>query len=298
MPEVSCKSVFLLATLALAACGSATVQAGDPPTAQDFSAIQRGRYLATVADCVACHTDPDGGRPFAGGRPIETPFGTVVSANITPDRETGIGSWTARQFDLAVRHGKRPDGKRLYPAMPYVYYSKMSAVDVQAIRAYLNTVPAVHQEVQTNQLPFPFDIRAGMRLWDALYFDSAPFSADPAKPPAWNRGAYLVQGPGHCGSCHTPKTILGGDKTSEALQGYSLQEWTAPDITNDEHLGLGSWSAEDITQFLKNGHNRFAAAAGPISSRAIRPRCTARCTSRFLPCPTIACCTRRTTIAG
>jgi mono/diheme cytochrome c family protein len=261
MPEPTCKS--LIAVL-LGALLPALAHAGDPPTEQDFAEIERGRYLTAAADCAACHTDPDGGQPFAGGRPIETPFGVVLAANITADKETGIGNWTETQFDQAVRQGLRPDGKRLYPAMPYVYYTKMTSTDVQAIHAYLNTLPPVHHEVDTNQLPFPFSIRWGMRVWDALYFDSAPFRRDGSKSEAWNRGAYLVQGPGHCGSCHTPKGLLGGDKVKQSLQGYSLQGWFAPNITNIERGGLGSWSIEDVSQFLKSGHNRFAAAAGPM----------------------------------
>jgi len=269
MPEVSYKALCLSAALLLAVCRAPAAQAGDSLTGQNFTEIERGRYLTSVGDCLACHTKPEGGQPFAGGRPIETPFGVVVSPNITPDQQTGIGNWTGPQFDAAVRGGRRPDGKRLYPAMPYVYYTKMSAADVRAIRAYLDTVPPVHQEVEPNQLPFPFSIRWGMRLWDALYFDPGPFKPDPNKSAVWNRGAYLVEGPGHCGSCHTPKSILGGDEGKQALQGYALQGWFAPDITSDVHRGLGRWSVEDVSQFLKSGHNRFAAAAGPMGEEVV-----------------------------
>lgn len=235
-----------------------------PPSGQDFTQIERGRYLTVGADCAACHTDTDDREPFAGGRPIETPFGIVVAANITPDRETGIGNWTAQQFDAAVRLGKRPDGKRLYPAMPFVYFAKMSSADVRAIWAYLSTLPPVHKDVDTNRLPFPFNIRAAMRLWDALYFDAAPFKADASKSQAWNRGAYLVEGAGHCAACHTPKGLLGGDLHKQYLQGYSLQNWFAPNITDDERRGLGSWSSADIVDYLKTGHNRIAGASGPM----------------------------------
>ncbi|MBS0422059.1 MAG: c-type cytochrome [Proteobacteria bacterium] len=269
MPDPVRKALSLGAALLLAACRVPAVSAGNPPGGQDFTEIERGRYLTSAADCVACHTNPDGGKSFAGGRPIETPFGIVVSANITPDAQTGIGDWTAKQFDDAVRQGKRRDGKRLYPAMPYVYYTKMSAADVQAIRAYLNTIPAVHHDVETNQLPFPFSIRWGMRLWNSLYFEPGPFVADPSRSPAWNRGAYLVEGPGHCGSCHTPKGTFGGDKNKRALQGYSLQGWFAPDITNDERRGLGEWSPADVSEFLRSGHNRFAGAAGPMADEVV-----------------------------
>ncbi|MBV9530644.1 MAG: c-type cytochrome, partial [Bradyrhizobium sp.] len=151
------------------------------------------------------------------------------------------------------------DGAHLYPAMPFPYYARMSREDVKAIRAYLSTVAPVHNPVNSNTLPFPFDLRSSMIVWDALYFKPDEFQADPAKSKEWNRGAYLVQGPGHCGACHTPKTILGGDKTSEALRGYTLQGWSAPDITGGP---LGQWTDDDIANYLKTGHNRYAAAAG------------------------------------
>jgi mono/diheme cytochrome c family protein len=251
------------AALLAAACTAEPAAADNLPSGQDFSQLERGRYLTLVADCGACHTD-SGGKPFAGGRPIQTPFGTVVAANITPDRETGIGNWSDAQFEAAVRLGRTEDGSRLYPAMPYPYYTRMTKADVLAIRAYLNTLPAVHHPVESNQLPFPFDIRAGMRLWDALYFTPGSYKPDPRKSAEWNRGAYLVRGPGHCGACHTPKTPLGGDRDHQHLQGYSTQGWFAPDITDSSTLGLGNWSAEDIVTYLKSGHNRFAAATGPM----------------------------------
>ncbi len=269
MPETGYRMLCVAAALALAACRAPVTQPTRMPAGQNFTATERGRYLTTVADCSACHTDPATGASFAGGRPIETPFGIVLSANITPDMQTGIGNWSAQQFDAAVRRGVRPDGKRLYPAMPYVYYAKMSAADVQAIRAYLSTVPAVHHDVDTNQLHFPFNIRRALGIWDALYFEATPFKADAHRSPEWNRGAYLVQGPGHCGSCHTPKNVLGGDRTSRALRGYSLQGWFAPDITNDEARGLGQWSAQDVSEFLRNGHNRFTAAGGPMAEEVV-----------------------------
>jgi mono/diheme cytochrome c family protein len=227
---------------------------------QGFSVIERGHYLANIADCASCHTAP-GGQPFSGGRPIETPFGILVAPNITPDRDTGIGDWSDDQFDAAVRHGRRRDGARLYPAMPFPYYAKMSRDDVTAIRAYLKTVEPVHHAVKVDRLPFPLNLRIAMKAWDALYFNPGEFRADSSKSAEWNRGAYLVQGPGHCGACHTPKSWLGGDETSEAFHGYRLQGWLAPDITNAQH-GLADWSVDDIAKYLKTGHNRNAAAAG------------------------------------
>ena len=264
MPEVRTRFLGAVSALLLAsACAAQPAPADNLPNAQDFGQVERGRYLTTVADCAACHTEI-GGKPFAGGRAIETPFGKVLSSNITPDRDTGIGKWSDAQFESAVRLGRAPHGKWLYPAMPYPYYTRMTPTEVRAIRAYLNTLPPVQNKVESNQLPFPFDIRAGMRLWNALYFTPGPYRPDPAKSEQWNRGAYLVQGPGHCAACHTPKTRLGGDQDREKLTGFSIQGWFAPDITGSTMFGLGRWSEADVVAYLKSGHNRLAAAAGPM----------------------------------
>jgi len=233
--------------------------------AQDFAQIEKGRRLATLADCSACHTQKDGGKPFAGGRPIETPFGKVLAPNITPDRETGIGNWSDEDFENAVRRGIDDEGNRLYPAMPYIYYTKMSRDDVKAIRAYLATVPAVHHEVHANQLPFPFSIRWTMNAWDWLFFTAGEFKPDKTKSPEWNRGAFLVNGPGHCGACHTPKNFLGGDKTDQAFQGYAIQGWFAPNITGDKTRGAGAMSIPDVVALLKSGHNAVTGVAGPMA---------------------------------
>ena len=244
--------------LTLLATGTTLCLAGD---SQDYAAIERGRYLATAADCGSCHTVPGSGESFAGGRPIETPFGVLATPNITPDRETGIGAWTDDQFDAAVRKGISRNGARLYPAMPFPFYSRMSREEVKDIRAYLNTIKPVSNAVRVNRLPFPLNLRTSMLVWDQLYFTPGEFHPDASKSQVWNRGAYLVQGPEHCGACHTPKTFLGGDKSSEALQGSVLQGWTAPDITGGQG-SLHDWTAEDIATYLKTGHNRHAAAAG------------------------------------
>jgi mono/diheme cytochrome c family protein len=232
---------------------------------QDFSQIKRGRYLAITSDCASCHTLPDDGPPFGGGRAIETPFGKLLAPNITPDRESGIGAWTDDEFDNAVRRGVGRNGARLYPAMPYDAYTKMSRDEVVAIRAYLNTVAPVRNKVIADALPFPFSVRSAMRVWDALYFTAGEFKVDPAKSAEWNRGAYLVTGPGHCGACHTPKTSLGGDKTAYLLQGSPLQGWFAPNITGDLMRGVGQWSSDDLVGYLKTGHNRISAATGPMA---------------------------------
>ena len=252
-----------LALAALLLLGTRPCAAGDSDP-QEFTQIERGRYLAVLSDCASCHTVPGSNQPFAGGRPIETPFGNIVAPNITPDAETGIGSWSDEQFDAAVRKGIARNGSRLYPAMPYNAYTKMSRDDVLAIRAYLNTVTPVRNAVDADTLPFPFNIRASMRVWNALYFSQGEYQPNPQQSAEWNRGAFLVDGPGHCGACHTPKTALGGDKSGQYLQGAYLQGWSAPDITGDKRLGLGGWSKEDLVAYLKSGHNHVTAATGPM----------------------------------
>jgi len=250
-------ATIAIAMTALCASSSLVDSAG----LQDFSAVQRGRYLVDAADCGSCHTVPGSNHPFAGGRRIETPFGALAAPNITPDHETGIGSWTDEEFDAAVRNGRGRNGERLYPAMPFPYYSRMSREDVKDIRSYLETIASVHNPVKSNQLPFPLNIRASMVAWDALYFKPGEFHPDASKSNDWNRGAYLVLGPGHCGACHTPKTFLGGDKSSDAFRGGKLQGWAAPAITSGQGP-LANWSPSDITTYLKTGHNQYAAATG------------------------------------
>lgn len=232
---------------------------------QDFNQIERGHYLTTVGDCAACHTLPGSGHAFAGGRPVETPFGMLIAPNITPDPQTGIGAWTDQEFVNALTKGTGRHGTRLYPAMPYTYYTKLTRDDALAMRAYLNTIPAAHNPVKSNQLPFPFSMRWTMALWDELFFTPGTFRPDPHKSAQWNRGAYLAEGPGHCGMCHTPKNFLGGDDTSKPLQGYALQGWFAPNITDDTRRGIGGWSVTDIVAYLKTGHNKTGAASGPMS---------------------------------
>ena len=250
---------FLCALLLTLSAGGASANGIDK---QEFKQIERGRYLTIVGDCAACHTLPGSGHELAGGRAIETPFGVILAPNITPDPSTGIGAWTDDEFINAMINGTGRNGVHLYPAMPYTYYTKVTREDALAIRAYLNTVPAVRNAVDANQLPFPLDIRAAMMVWNQLYFTPGTFTPNPNKSAEWNRGAYLAEGLGHCGLCHTPKTILGGDKTSERLQGYALQGWFAADITNDPRRGLGSWSVDDIANYLKIGHSSTSMGAG------------------------------------
>lgn len=248
-------AVALLVSLA----GSAFAQ-----DMQSFDRVERGRYLAVLGDCAGCHTAP-GGAPFAGGLALETPFGRLVAPNITPDRETGIGNITDDEFVAALHDGRGRNGKRLYPAMPYPAYTKMTRDDILAMRSYFKTVAPVNNAVESNQLPFPLNIRLAMVFWNWLNFTPGRFQPNPQKSAEWNRGAYIVEGPAHCGTCHTPKTLLGGDKASTPLAGTTLQGWFAPNITTDNHKGVGSWSKEDLVQYLKTGANSFTLASGPMS---------------------------------
>jgi mono/diheme cytochrome c family protein len=237
--------------------------AGTAAHAQDSRQIAAGRYQAVLGDCEGCHTAP-GGKPFAGGTILETPFGKIAAPNITSDRDAGLGSWSEADFRRALREGVSPGGKRLYPAMPYPAYALMSDADVVALWAYIKTVPPVHRTVEANLLPFPFNIRALMAGWNWLYFKPVAFTPTAGKSPAWNRGAYIVTGAGHCAACHTAKTLLGGDRAA-ALTGASLQGWFAPEITGATPRGIGGWSASDIVAYLGSGWNSHAAASGPMA---------------------------------
>jgi mono/diheme cytochrome c family protein len=226
--------------------------------------VARGRALATAGDCVACHTAPGGGN-FAGGLGLETPFGIIRTANLTPDKATGIGTWSGDDFARAMAEGVRPDGKRLYPAFPYPYYARVSREDVDAIYAYLRTLPPVANAVDRDTLPFPYSMRGLMRGWNLLFFSGKPFVADPKRSSDYNRGAYLVEGLGHCGACHTPLNRFGANKGSSYLQSNRISGWTAPNITADARLGIGAWSIEDIVTYLRTGANTTNLASGPMA---------------------------------
>lgn len=252
---------FSLGLLALAVSSLAHA-AGDG----DYSSIERGRYLATLGDCAACHTSGvQGSKPYAGGVAIQTPFGLLMGANITPDPDTGIGKWTFDDFQRAMSQGVGHEGVRLYGAMPFTAYTKVTKEDNRAIWEYLQSLQPVHNTVQSNQLPFPFNIRTSLIGWNWINFTQGEYQPDPKKSVEWNHGAYIVAGLGHCGTCHTPKNLLGGDKNSEYLQGGVVEGWMAPDITTNNHTGLGKWTLEDITSYLKTGSNRYDMATGPMA---------------------------------
>ncbi|WP_312631488.1 c-type cytochrome [Pantoea piersonii] len=237
---------------------------GQPPAAADAAAVARGRYVAIAGDCVACHTAPGSKEAFSGGYSISTPFGGIFASNITPDRETGIGNWTERDFFRAVRHGRGKAGEHLYPAMPYNAYVKVSDQDMHDLWMYMRSVKPVHYKVPETNLGFPYNIRLAMMGWNLLFFRNSAFEIDPGKSAEFNRGAYLVEGLEHCGACHTPKNLLGGD-TDAYLQGSNLSEWHAPDLTSNRYVGVGNWSKEQIVDYLKLGSNHVAVASGPMA---------------------------------
>lgn len=229
-------------------------------------AAVRGRYLAILGDCAGCHTK-EHGAPYAGGLAFHAQFGTVYSTNITPDRKTGIGGWTADQFYRALHEGIAADGHHLYPAFPYVYFSRISRQESDDLFAFIHTLKPVRQAPTQNKLIFPFNIRAGLIFWNWLYLPKAPPKNAPGASPAWKRGEYLVNGLGHCGACHTPKNILFGDIDSKAFTGGVTDHWYAADLTGNPHSGLGKWSHDALVRFLATGRNSYATAAGNMQEK-------------------------------
>src|SRR5262245_39798246 len=190
---------------------------------ENATTIQRGEYLVRAANCVSCHTTP-GGQVFAGGVPFPTDFGTIYSTNITPDKATGIGSWTFEQFDAAVRRGVRPDGQHLYPAFPYTSFTKITDTDLRALYDYFMSLKPVNAPAKQNDMSFPYNQRWLMGAWNSLYFDEGRFVSNPKRSAQWNRGAYLVEALAHCSACHSPRNMLGAEKASAPYAGGVLDE--------------------------------------------------------------------------
>jgi mono/diheme cytochrome c family protein len=242
--------------------GNAPAISGAPPSAD---VLARGEYLAKAADCTACHTVAGSGKPFAGGVPFKLPFGTIYAPNITADEATGIGSWSDDDFVRAVREGVRKDGQHLYPAFPYTSYTQLSRADVLAIKAYLFSLPKIAQPDKANELSFPFNQRWAMGFWNAAFFKSERFVADPSQSAPWNSGKYLTIALGHCGECHTPRNFGFGLEHGNELAGQDLQGWRAYNITSDPQHGIGSWSDSQIASYLTTGHaDGKGSAAGPM----------------------------------
>lgn len=249
--------------LAFVVLGAAT---GAAQTQADQATVAKGEYLARAGDCIACHTAPEG-KLFAGGRAMPTPFGTLYTSNITSDPETGIGKWTSDQFYTTMHVGRFPDGGLLYPAMPFGSYTKVTRPDSDAIFAYLKTIPPVRQPNRPHNLKFPYNNRSLILGWRTLFFREGEFKPNPNQSEEWNRGAYLVEGLGHCGMCHTAINALGGSSESEAFQGglIPMQNWYAPSLTSNKEAGLGDWSIEEISDLLRTGVSARGAVYGPMA---------------------------------
>ncbi|GHB34118.1 cytochrome c [Salinicola rhizosphaerae] len=253
--------------------GSAIVLANQAFGADDDT-VQRGAYLARAGDCVACHTAP-GGKPFAGGLPIESPFGTIYSTNITPDKKAGIGNYSEAEFAAALRQGERADGANLYPAMPYPSYAKLTDDDVHALYVYfMQSVKPVAEQPPETDLGFPFNQRWGISAWNWLFADADTFQPNASYDQLTDRGRYLVEGLGHCGSCHTPRGFaeqekaLDGD-SEDYLAGANLNGWWAPSLRGGDDgdgRGIEGWDSQAIVDYLKTGRNAHATVGGEMTS--------------------------------
>lgn len=243
--------------------------AGPPPSAASQALpladkVARGAYLARAGDCMACHT-VRGGAQYAGGRALQTPFGAVISPNITQDVATGIGAWSADDFWHALHNGRARDGRLLYPAFPYPNYTLVTRDDSDALYAYFKTIAPVRQPNAPHRLRFPYDSQVALAAWRALYFRPAAFRPEPARPAEWNRGAYLVQGLGHCSACHSARDALGGSGGELSGGLVPVLGWYAPALTSDAEAGLGDWAVGDIAQLLHTGVSPRATVFGPMA---------------------------------
>jgi alcohol dehydrogenase (quinone), cytochrome c subunit len=252
---------ILIVLLALAA-SLHLAHADTPPEGQ-------GEYLARAGDCVSCHS-VRGGKAFAGGLKMGTPLGNIYSTNITPDAETGIGSYTLADFDRALRRGVAKDGHHLYPAMPYPSYAKLTDEDVGALYDFfMKEVPPVRQANAPSEIPWPLNIRWPLAIWNAIFLDESVYRPNSGQSAEWNRGAYLIEGLGHCGACHTQRGLAWNEEAVDEtdahfLAGAMLDFWSAPNLRGDPNAGLGRWSETDLVEFLKTGHNRDGSAFGSM----------------------------------
>jgi mono/diheme cytochrome c family protein len=235
------------------------------PNAKSFAVdvVQRGAALAGIGDCIVCHTK-DAGAPYAGGRPLPTPFGTLYATNITPDEETGIGRWSREAFRRAMRDGVSRTGKHLYPALPYEHFTHVDDADLDALYAFLMTRRAVSERPPSNRLIFPLGFRPELAGWKLLFLHKGAFVPEPARGEEWNRGAYLVEGLGHCGGCHTPRNLAGGERGSHVFAGGVAEEWNAPSI-NSSNPAVKPWTGNALYNYLRTGIDvDHSAAAGPM----------------------------------
>jgi mono/diheme cytochrome c family protein len=243
---------------------------GVPASLAKASLVERGAYLAKAADCMACHTT-ERGKPYAGGLGFKLPFGTLYSTNITPDKDTGIGSYSDQDFLNAVHRGVRRDGARLYPAMPFVSYTYITDADALAIKAYLFSLPPVHAAAPENTLAFPFNQRWAMNFWSAVFNPDTRFEPDTAQSPEWNRGAYLAEALAHCGECHTPRNLAFALNNRRKFAGAVTAGWRAFNVSSDKATGIGSWRDDDLISYLSIGHAAgHGTAAGPMGEAVDR----------------------------
>ncbi len=261
---------LIIIAAALAAALVIAIHVPDPgissAVAQRQPDVSHGEYVYRLADCAACHTKP-GGQTLAGGLALVTPLGTIYSTNITPDHDTGIGSYSLTDFTRAVRLGVRPDGTRLYPAMPYTSYAKMSDEDLQDMYSYLQkNITPVNEAAPATKLPWPYNMRWTMAFWNVAFLDSSHFSPDSSKDAQWNRGAYVVEALEHCGECHTPRAITQNLDNSKKFSGTALQGWKAYNITASKQSGVGGWSDDALASYLSTGHaDGHSSASGPMA---------------------------------
>jgi mono/diheme cytochrome c family protein len=240
-----------------------------PPAADAFPAdlVDRGRLLARLGDCNVCHTRP-GGAPFAGARPLPTPFGTIYASNITPDTQTGIGAWSHIAFVRAMRQGISRNGQFIYPAHPSDHFTLLADDDLAAIYAYLMTRPPIASKTPPPELRFPFNQRQLLAAWNLLFLRQGPYRPDPTQSADWNRGAYLALGVGHCGACHTPRNIMGAEQKDHAFAGAIADGWYAPPL-NGNSPALVPWTAQSLTVYLSHGHEpQHGIAGGPMADVA------------------------------
>ncbi len=255
-------------TLTLALPWRSAIAPVAPPDPNLYSAatIERGRLVALAGDCVVCHTAPNGGTPNAGGHPLQTPFGTIYSTNITPDVNTGIGNWSYAAFERSLREGIHRDGRNLYPAFPYTAFAKITDADMQALYAYLMAQPAIESKIPESDLTFPFNIRPLLSGWNMLFHKPDVFQPEPDRSLLWNRGAYLVEGAGHCSACHSPRNMLGAEKNGRSyLTGGTVDDWEAPALTSLSKAPI-PWDEEELFTYLRTGFSaRHGTAAGPMA---------------------------------
>lgn len=251
--------------------GEAAIANDFVPTTTTPQQIERGRYLALAGNCAGCHTVP-GGAAYAGGRGVETPFGAIYTSNLTPDSRTGIGQWSADHFWRAMHNGRSRDGRLLYPAFPYTSYTQMTREDSDAIYAWLGTLEPVVQENRDHALRLPYSTQAALAVWRALYFKPSEFVAQAQRSAEWNRGAYLVNGLGHCIACHGTRNGMGATDNGRGFGGGSLpgENWYAPALDSATEAGVTSWSISDVVGLLKTGINTHASVSGPMAEVVYR----------------------------